>query len=81
MMKTLRQRARVTQGELAQAIGRTASTVSKWDQGLSFPQLSPSGLKALMNSLECSLDELIQAEEEWMKGKEAKADDHSGDTH
>lgn len=74
-MKTLRQRARVTQDALARAIGKTTSTVSKWDQGLSFPQLLPSELKALMDNLDCSLDELIEAEKEWMKDKEAKVDE------
>ena len=68
-MKQLRERAELTQQELASRLDTSVSTVAKWDQGATFPRLYPSQIKALMGQLGCSLDELVEAESNWVKGK------------
>ncbi|MBE9127257.1 MULTISPECIES: helix-turn-helix transcriptional regulator [unclassified Coleofasciculus] len=55
----LRQRAGLTQQELASAIGVTQKTISIWEKGSVEPKLTFEQTKLLMDVLNCTLDELI----------------------
>ncbi|MEQ8998126.1 MAG: helix-turn-helix transcriptional regulator [Coleofasciculus sp. B1-GNL1-01] len=57
----LRQRAGLTQQELASAIGVTQKTISIWEKGSVEPKLTFEQTKLLMEVLNCTLDELIAA--------------------
>ncbi len=59
----LRKRAKLTQRKLAEALDVRQGTISDWERGLAIPHLRPSQLKRLMETLQCSLDELIEAYE------------------
>ncbi|MEM9213976.1 MAG: helix-turn-helix transcriptional regulator [Cyanobacteria bacterium P01_F01_bin.150] len=71
-MKTLRLRSGLSQEALAKSVGKTVSAVSKWDQGKSFPALYPSETVLLTQVLDCTLDELVEAERFWRASKQAK---------
>ena len=62
-MKQLRERAGLSQGKLSKIMNVSASSVQKWDQGITFPQMKPREMKLLMDTLNCSWDELIEAQE------------------
>ena len=64
-MKQLRERANLSQDELAKQMGMTTSAVSKWDQKRSFPKLYPADLIKLTEVLKCTIDELIEAQRDW----------------
>lgn len=64
-MKQLRERAELSQDELARQMGVTTSAVAKWDQKRSFPKLYPADLIKLTEVLKCSINELIEAQREW----------------
>jgi DNA-binding XRE family transcriptional regulator len=55
----LRQRAGLTQQELADAIGVTQKTSSIWEKGSVEPKVTFEQTKQLMELLNCTLDELI----------------------
>ncbi|EDX78445.1 hypothetical protein MC7420_7098 [Coleofasciculus chthonoplastes PCC 7420] len=57
----LRQRAGLTQQELASAIGVTQKTISIWEKGSVEPKLTFEQTKLLIEVLNCTLDELIAA--------------------
>lgn len=59
----LRKRAKLTQRKLAEALDVRQGTISDWERGLAIPHLRPSQLKRLMEVLQCSLDDLIEAYE------------------
>ena len=65
-MRQLRERASLTQEELARKLGLTVSSVSKWDQERSFPKLMPIEMANLMEILSCTLDELKEAQSNWI---------------
>jgi DNA-binding XRE family transcriptional regulator len=54
----LREKADLTQEQLAKAIGVTDHTVRNWEKGRSIPRLTISQVKALCRALKCSLDDL-----------------------
>jgi transcriptional regulator with XRE-family HTH domain len=57
----LRERVKLTQRQIAQALDVRQGTVSDWERGISVPRLSPSKLKKMMEIYDCSVDELIEA--------------------
>lgn len=57
----LRERAGLTQRQVAEALGKTVGTVSDWERRVKRPRLSFSETKKLLDALNCSLDELIEA--------------------
>ncbi len=57
----LRERAGLTQRELAQALGVTITTVSAWENQRHEPRLTFAQTKLLTQILRCSLDELVDA--------------------
>jgi transcriptional regulator with XRE-family HTH domain len=57
----LRKRANLTQAELAQKIGRSPSTVAKWEAGDVVPRGTPSEIKKLCEVYQCSIEDLIEA--------------------
>lgn len=58
----MRERAKLTQRELADVLGVERSTVAKWESGAAYPRASQ--LPALAKALGCSIDELYSREEE-----------------
>lgn len=59
-IKYLRRRAKLTQTEVASAIGVTQGTVSQWENGLSWPR--PNKMKAIAQLYCCTLEELYEAQ-------------------
>lgn len=59
----LRERAGKTQRQIADALGKTVGTVSDWERYVKRPRLSFAETKRLMEVLDCSLEELIEAYE------------------
>ena len=57
----LRKKVGLTQAKLAEALDVRQGTISDWEGGLAIPHLTPSKLKQMMETLECTLDELIEA--------------------
>lgn len=55
---SLRQKAKVTQKQLAEALGVTDHTVRNWEKGREEPRLFIWQVKALCDTLQCSLDDL-----------------------
>ena len=66
-MKDLRLRANKRAEEIAVELGVAVSTVRNWDQLVTAPRMTPSGLKRLMDVYQCTFDELVQAEAEVKK--------------
>lgn len=54
----LRERAGLTQREVASVLGKTDQTVSNWENGVRVPRLTPGETLALCKVLKCSLEEL-----------------------
>lgn len=54
----LRNRAGLTQRQVADALGKTDQTVSNWENGVRVPRLTPPETLALCRVLRCSLEEL-----------------------
>lgn len=57
----MRERAKLTQRELADVLGVERSTVAKWESGAAYPRASQ--LPALAAALHCSIDELYTSTE------------------
>lgn len=60
-LEGLRKRVGLTQTKLAAVLDVRQGTISDWERGLAIPHLTPSKLKRMMEALECTLDELIEA--------------------
>lgn len=60
----LRQRTGLTQVNFAISIGKSPSTIAKWEARTSLPRGTPSEIKRLCQAYQCTLDELIEAFEE-----------------
>jgi transcriptional regulator with XRE-family HTH domain len=58
-IKTMRKRAGLTQRQLAERLGVTHNTVSRWETG----ERMPRNLRALCTALECTLTDLLGATE------------------
>ena len=61
----LRQRASLTQRRLADELGVTVGTVSDWERGVKEPRPSFLQVKILIELLNCTLDELVEATRKW----------------
>ncbi len=57
----LRKRVGLTQVQLAQKIGKSPSTVAKWEAKDVVPKGTPSEIKRLCEAYQCTIDELIEA--------------------
>ena len=57
----LRQRAGLTQRQLADALNITVKTVSAWERGVGEPHLTIGETQQLMSILQCSFEELVEA--------------------
>ena len=57
----LRQKAGLTQQSLAAAIGVTQKTISVWEKGDVEPKISFRQTKILIEVLNCTLDDLVEA--------------------
>ena len=57
----LRERAKMTQRELAEMLGVERSSIAKWESGSAYPRAAQ--LPALAKALSCSIDELYNGEE------------------
>jgi transcriptional regulator with XRE-family HTH domain len=57
----LRQRAGLTQRQLAEALSITVKTVSAWERGIGEPHLTIGETQRLMAILQCSFSELVEA--------------------
>ena len=57
----LRKRLKLTQRQLAEAVGVTDQTISNWEKEVYTPTLTPSQTLALCKVLQCSLEELVAA--------------------
>ena len=68
LIAKLRKEKQLTQEQLAEKMGVSINAVSKWERGLSFPDVSL--LKKICNELGISIEELINGEED--KSEEAK---------
>lgn len=55
---SLRQRAGLTQSQLATLIGVTDHTIRNWEKGRTIPVLTPSQTLVVCQVLKCSLEEL-----------------------
>jgi putative transcriptional regulator len=62
-MKDLRLRTGKRAEEIAVELGVAVSTVRNWDQLVTVPRMTPAGIKRLMETYQCTFDELVQAEE------------------
>ncbi|WNZ22741.1 helix-turn-helix transcriptional regulator [Leptolyngbya sp. NK1-12] len=63
----LRQRAGMTQRQLADKLGVTVGTVSDWERNVKEPRPSFLQVKILIETLNCTLDELVEATSHWHK--------------
>ena len=57
----LRERAKLTQVELARELGVTDHTIRNWEKGRSYPRLTIVEIQTLCSILNCSQDELAQS--------------------
>jgi transcriptional regulator with XRE-family HTH domain len=57
----LRERAGLTQRQLAEALGVTTTTISSWERGLKEPRPNFAQVKQIIEALQCTLDELVEA--------------------
>jgi transcriptional regulator with XRE-family HTH domain len=60
----LRKQAGLTQLELANRLNIRPQTISAWEHGQSIPHLSPTKFKILLESLNCTVDQLIEVFEQ-----------------
>lgn len=60
-IKTIREKAGLTQRELARAMDRAESTVRHWDQGRSVPTISAVDYPKFLKLLKCTPEQLSEA--------------------
>lgn len=60
-IKYLREKAQMTQAQLAQKVGVTQKAVAKWEVGKSLPRADK--LVCVAKALHCSVDELLRQDE------------------
>lgn len=58
LIMRLRERAGLTQRQVALALGKTDQTISNWENGVRSPKLTPQETLALCKVLNCTLEEL-----------------------
>lgn len=63
-MKELRHRAGLTADDVARELGVASSTVRNWDAMRTVPRMTPKDMKALMGCYQCTLGELLIAQDE-----------------
>lgn len=61
-MKDLRLRSGKRAEDVAVEVGVSVSTVRNWDQRVNAPRMTPQGLQLLMEVLDCTFEELVEAE-------------------
>ena len=78
-IKSLRTQKRMTQEELAELLGTTAKSVSRWEQSLTYPDISL--LPFIANIFEVTVDELLGVEsikqDEYVKELKKQADQYA----
>ena len=57
----LRKRVRLTQRQLADRLGITIKTISAWERGVTEPRLTFAESQRLMEVLQCTFEELVEA--------------------
>jgi transcriptional regulator with XRE-family HTH domain len=57
----LRKRAGLTQRQIAIAMDVTVGTISQWETGGQRPRLFPEQMQKLLQLLNCTLDEFVEA--------------------
>lgn len=57
-LATLRDKASITQSQVATALGTTTQTVSNWETGIRVMRLTPNQMVILCKLLQCSVEEL-----------------------
>ena len=67
----LRKEKNITQEQLAEKMGVSINAVSKWERGISFPDVSL--YKKLCNELNISIEELINGEKDNSESAKEKA--------
>ena len=60
-LANLRKRAGLTQRQVADGLGITNKTVSEWERGITEPHLTISETQRLMDILQCTFQELLEA--------------------
>ena len=60
-LKQLRERAGLTQRQLADRLNITIKTISAWERGVTEPHLTISETQRLMDVLQCTFEELLEA--------------------
>ena len=60
-LKKLRERAGLTQRQLADALDVTVTTISSWERGVKKPSLSFAQVQNVIETLSCTLEELVEA--------------------
>jgi transcriptional regulator with XRE-family HTH domain len=71
----LRRRTGLTQVQLAAKLGKSPSTIAKWEAHDIVPRLKPSEIRSLCEAYTCTLDELIEA----FEGKSAEGTEDTSD--
>lgn len=66
----LRKRVGLTQVQLANKIGKSPSTVAKWEARDVVPKGTPSEIKKLCEAYQCTIEELIEAFESPLRGEQ-----------
>jgi putative transcriptional regulator len=64
----LRKRVGLRQQDLAFALNKRQATISDWERGATIPHLTPSETLALIQVLNCTLEELAEAFDPIKKG-------------
>ena len=78
-IKSLRTKKKMTQEELAELLGTTSKSVSRWEQSLTYPDISL--LPFIANIFEVTVDELLGVEsikqDEYVKELKNQADKYA----
>jgi len=74
-LKRLREKAGLTQEELAEELGITRQSVSKWELGINEPDLPT--IRALCRILNCSYDELLDEEKVAKQEEAGEPEEHT----
>lgn len=71
-MKTLLDRAGGNRTEIAYRLGVTEQTVRNWVNGVKVPRLYVTDIPQLLKTLDCTIDELVEAVNETQKQRESE---------